>query len=532
MGYPPINRKVVILDPKGTFMYFNLKNIAHPFMANLVREWWGDPTKIELPNMKFYIPRYGPAFFNIRKFPTHITPAPIATSMIGEDTLKLIGWHILERSDYKKFMRHFNFFDPHSQSLHSLKRSIISKGDMTVGIANLFASGLLADDSPLKGEKIVNSDADIIIVTAGPIIGRGMMAFFFGTILYDLYFYLKRAFGRNEVLVLIDEMSFFVNQQTMTDSGWWFSFLLTDIMSRGRQIGMDQQSCLRLGIGTQFPNMMPPVLSFNARLAFLGPRCFAAEGPKRYMRNVFKLPKNIEVATDVSPGSFLVLDQDKGLIDFFYFPPSPEFILEEPNRLSPEDQERQEHFLNSHVTWVSMEDYYWEYKRKQEELGELLGLRMAPGSKGSEEDWPYHVSIGKGIILYYMWKMFEEGYFKKHKTTSRREILNRLLRDHPALVKFEDKLIVHLAPQAIMTSGPRSLVKLGIGVKHDPTKPKGESLRLLPMDGFAEIAEEFVNKVDAIGGILAFIAARSRTIRQYLREQGLEFKALSPWGVT
>lgn len=443
---------VVILDPKNTFRYFNLLNIAIPRIAAQVRDYWGDD--LEPPKrIEFYTPRYA-WDFREASIPDYYKVAPVSLDMLNPEAFELLQ---LKSNEQEALQYAYDGCGMHNATVDCMLNYLKRTKKLNPRLAKLLFSGLFAESSPIHPEKILSKDPGTIVILSSLFITEpNIPPFWYAIFLRSL---LSKAMNwphRIDLAIMIDETLVLSHGSMQTSTTWWFTRDFHILLSQGRQVGELGNVRTRAIFSSQVATGIYFELMKLCGIGIVSPRTINADGERSFLRKNFtRLIKPLNIRRE-EPGIFAVYTQQKK-IGVYKFPLSPLFIPLE--RLSGEEEVMQRKFIQRAVRKKILVSHYSEaLERYRDELHlyenqEELALKV------------YLNSYSKpGLcLLYAVNKYIEEQGLVEDAEVSIRELGEILLRD----TKMPRKLGLMFLSPSQLASSRRKMKKLGLYIEYD-----------------------------------------------------------------
>ena len=449
----------IILDPKAAFTYFKLPNIADPELAPLVKSFWGD---FEIPKMEFYMPYYAWDWLS-QEVPEYITPAPIAMSMVKNQR----AWELLDgkegelkSGDVDSLVSAFISTGKEDTTPSKMLNWLAENGKLSPRLSEVLFSGLISTESQIEPSRLLEPGPKRIIVMTSPLTNRpSVIAFWYGVFLDSLLGTLRSWPHPLNVAIFLDETLVLSHGSKETSSTWWFTLLMTILMSQGRQIGKFGDVRTRVIFSSQMASAVDFELASMSQVALVAPDILMTDGDRAFLRRHFSRkigpPKGEPVRV---PGAFYIFTKTKKL-GYHQFPPSPLFIPKEYDEEDSEEMiERQRRFIQRNIRFKSLTPLYVEAKTRQ---AEFSGFAITP-TPPPLVNWE-KVSMTVIFALFVLARMHAAGELEEMQPISHSVLVDRFMRELEPHAPQRIFVLKTLSPGEIRRSVKRFL-SFGIGV--------------------------------------------------------------------
>ncbi|MCS7102282.1 MAG: hypothetical protein NZ992_00175 [Candidatus Korarchaeum sp.] len=455
---------IIILDPKASFQYAKFLNLAEPSTASQVREVWG--SDLEPPDALFFMPYYA-WDFEEALVPDYIEPAPVSIRMIMSNTRawELLGDGALKPREVDLLMSAYQSTGRESSSPLAMVSLLREWGKLTPRLSDILFSGLIDTKSPLDPDVLLKrAQGKMIILSSPRTVNSSIIAFWYGTFLQALFSSLRDWTDSLDLAVFIDETLVLSHGAKQTTSSWWFSKLLSEFLSQGRQIGKYGNVRTRVFLAAQLATAIDYEIMSLSNLAFISRGILNQEAERKYLKKHFcsSVPAP-SVSLNSEPGEFSVFVRE-GKIGTFKFPISPIFIPREFEAPS-EEAYRQKRFIENHVSFRSL-THLFALARKLQSEAEMP--KRAPGvlMKINREYLArkYFKSLILVLVLYGLVLADQQLNLRPNDVIDTRTLYNFLARDfnsdkeRPALVRYAKK---RMSPR-VLKNYERRMRELGL----------------------------------------------------------------------
>ncbi|MEM3740624.1 MAG: hypothetical protein QXP84_07475 [Candidatus Korarchaeum sp.] len=390
---------VIILDPKASFQYANVPNIADPEVAVLVRKYWGD--NLNPWDALFFMPYYA-WDFNNAMIPDHIEPAPISMRMILSNTRawELLGDGALKPHEVEMLMKAYQKTG-REHSSPTLMLSFLKEEDkLTPRLSDLLFSGIISTTSPIDpNELLLKGKGKVIVLTSPRTVNSAIIAFWYGTFLQSLFATLRDWPEALDVAVFIDETLVLSHGSKQTTSSWWFSKLLSEFLSQGRQVGKYGNVRTRIFTSAQLASAVDYEVLSLTNLGFISPGILLQDAERNYLRRHFcRKISTTDGSVGSDPGEFYVYLRE-GKLGLMKFPMSPVFI---PREYDTRDERslKQQRFIMNHFNFRSLTPLFTLAKNQQSMTEGMAPPRKIESIAGTYLESRFLKYIGLTLILY------------------------------------------------------------------------------------------------------------------------------------